>query len=136
MENNSTQIDEHIYFINQLYRDFLFPEILDRDNTTILYWAGKRIARHYDVASFEDLTDFFDHAEFGKLEKIKEKRTSIKYLLSGLTVEDRLNSDSKEFSLEAGMIAEALQKEIGRATECEVHINEKAKNVELIARFG
>ena len=44
-------------------------------------------------------------AEFGNLVKVKERRSSITYELSGQTVEDRLNSDSKEFSLESGMIA-------------------------------
>lgn len=134
-ETNTNQMNEHVYFINQLYRDFLFPEILDKENTTILYWAGKRITRHYDLESFEDLVEFFNHAEFGHLEKTKERRTAVHYILSGQTVEDRLNSDSKEFSLEAGMIAEAMQKSSGRSTECEVHVDDKNKTVELIARF-
>lgn len=136
MTEKTSQTNEHVYFINQLYRDFLLPEILGDDNTTILYWAGKRISRHYDLSSFDDLVDFFENAEFGQLEKTKERRSSITFVLSGQTVEDRLNSDSREFSLEAGMIAEAIQKETGRTTECELNILDKEHKVELLARFS
>ncbi len=136
MQDNINQSNEHVYFINQLYRDFLLPEILGKDTTTILYWAGKRISRHYNLSSFDDLVDFFTHAEFGKLEKVKERRTSTIFELSGQTVSDRLNSDSKEFSLEAGMIAEALQEESNRTTECEIKILDKEEKVQLTATFN
>ncbi|KRL91263.1 YslB family protein [Lactobacillus kalixensis] len=136
MENNTEQPNEHVYFINQLYRDFLLPEILGDDNAAILYWAGKRVARHYALSSFDDLVEFFNMAEFGNLVKVKERRSSITYELSGQTVEDRLNSDSKEFSLESGMIAETVQTTMDRPTECEIAILEKEKKVQLVARFG
>lgn len=135
MQDNTEQPNEHVYFINQLYRDFLLPEILGDDNATILYWAGKRISRHYDLSSFDDVAEFFAMAEFGKLEKVKERRASITYELSGQTVIDRLNSDSKEFSIESGMLAEAVQKETGRTTETEITILEKENKVQFVARF-
>lgn len=75
-------------------------------------------------------------AEFGKLEKVKERRSSITFELSGQTVEDRLNSDSKEFSLESGMIAEAVQKETERVTESEINILKKEKKVQITAKFN
>ena len=136
MTENTEHANEHVYFINQLYRDFLLPTILGDDNAPILYWAGKRIARHYDLANFEDLSDFFAMAEFDKLEKVKERRSSITFELSGQTVEDRLNSDSKEFSLESGMIAEAVQKETERVTESEINILKKEKKVQITAKFN
>lgn len=128
--------NEHVYFINQLYRDFLLPTILGDDTASILYWAGKRISRHYDLSDFDDLSEFFEMAEFGNLEKIKERRTSTVFELSGQTIEDRLNSDSKEFSLESGMIAEAVQKATGKTTESEINILNKEKKVQITARFG
>lgn len=137
MNNFMTEnTNEHVYFINQLYRDFLLPTILGDDNASILYWAGKRISRHYDLSDFDDLSEFFEMAEFGNLEKIKERRTSTVFELSGQTIEDRLNSDSKEFSLESGMIAEAVQKATGKTTESEINILNKEKKVQIIARFG
>ena len=136
MQDNLEQVDEHVYFLNQLYRDFLLPEILGEDNATILYWAGKRIARHYNLVAFEDLEEFFQIAEFGKIVKVKEKRASISFELSGQIVVDRLNSDSREFSLESGMIAEVVQKETGRTTECEIKIWDKEQKVEILARLS
>lgn len=135
MQDKTNQPSEHVYFINQLYRDFLLPEILGKDTANILYWAGKRISRHYDLASFDDLVDFFQMAEFGELKKVKERRASTTFELSGQSVSDRLDSDSKEFSIESGMIAEAVQKENKRTTECEIKILNKEKKVQFIAFF-
>ena len=59
--------NEHVYFVNQLYRDFLLPTILGGDTPAILYWAGKRITRKYALSEFEDLSEFFKLAEFGNL---------------------------------------------------------------------
>lgn len=128
--------NEHVYFINQLYRDFLLPTILGDDDAPILYWAGKRISRHYALSDFDDLADFFRMAKFGNLAKTKERRSSITFEISGQNIEDRLDSDSKEFSLESGMIAEAVQKETGKTTESEITILPKEKKVQIIARFG
>lgn len=132
----NTEHNEHVYFINQLYRDFLLPTILGDDDANILYWAGKRISRHYDLASFEDLAEFFSMAEFGTLTKVKERRSSTTFELSGQTVTDRLNSDSREFALESGMIAEAIQKESGHATESEITILDKQNKIQFLARFS
>ncbi|TGY15518.1 YslB family protein [Lactobacillus intestinalis] len=136
MQNNTEHSNEHVYFINQLYRDFLLPTILGNDNATILYWAGKRISRHYDIASFDDLAEFFNMAEFGQLSRTKERRSSVTFELTGQSVEDRLNSDSKEFALESGMIAEAVQKETGKTCESEITILDKENKVQFLARFS
>lgn len=134
MQDNRQQ-SEHVYFVNQLYRDFLLPTILGETSEEILYWGGKRIARKYDLASFEDVNSFFETTEFGTLTKIKERRTEIDFELTGQSVTDRLNSDSQEFSLEAGIIAEAVEKETGRTTECELEIDHKNNLVHIAAKF-
>lgn len=135
MQSND-QHSEHVYFVNQLYRDFLLPEILGKDNDEILYWGGKRIARKYDLTCFDDINSFFATTEFGTLTKIKQRRTEIILELSGQSVTDRLNSGSHEFSLESGIIAEGIQKETGRTTECELRIDNKNKKVRLIAKLN
>lgn len=133
---NNTEHNEHVYFVNQLYRDFLLPTILGDDDATILYWAGKRISRHYDISSFEDLAEFFAMAEFGTLTIEKERRSSTTFELSGQSVSDRIDNGSREFALESGMIAEAIEKDTGRATECEITILDKAKKIQFLARLG
>lgn len=134
-DKTEQQPNEHVYFVNQLYRDFLLPEILGDDTATILYWAGKRISRHYDLESFKDVVEFFQMAEFGKLSKVKERRSAITFELSGQAISDRLETGSKEFSLESGMIAEAIQKETGRSTEGEINVLTREKKVQIVARF-
>jgi predicted hydrocarbon binding protein len=136
MKNFMNENKEHLYFINQLYRDFLFPTILGDDNQAILYWAGKRISRHYDLTTIEDLVEFFNEAEFGQLTSLKERRTYQSFQLSGQTVSDRLNSDSREFSLESGMIAETVSKIKNKPTECELEIKDKDQAVVFTARFS
>ncbi|WP_201330888.1 YslB family protein, partial [Lactobacillus nasalidis] len=114
--------NEHVYFVNQLYRDFLLPTILGGDTPAILYWAGKRITRKYALSEMEDLIEFFKMAEFGDLTVVKERRASIIFTLSGQPISDRLASGSREFSLESGMIAEAVEQARGRSAEAEISI--------------
>lgn len=134
MQDNNQQ-NEHVYFVNQLYRDFLLPTILGDDNEAILYWGGKRIARKYELSSFEDVESFFSTTEFGILTKIKEHRNELCFELSGQNVTDRINSGSHEFSLEAGIIAEAIEKESKRTTECEIKVDSRRKKVQFTAKF-
>lgn len=86
--------NDHVYFVNQLYRDFLLPTILGGDTPAILYWAGKRITRKYDLSEFEDLSEFFKMAEFGNLTIVKERRSSVIFSLSGQPISDRLAAGS------------------------------------------
>lgn len=120
-----TESQEHIYFLNSLYRDFLFPTILGEDTNDILYWAGKRISRQYALSNFEDLQDFFKMANFGELTIEKKKHGNIVLSLKGQSVADRLDSDSTEFSLECGIISECLQKETGKVTEAAASVHPK-----------
>jgi hypothetical protein len=127
--------NEHVYFVNQLYRDFLLPTILGGDTPAILYWAGKRITRKYALSEFEDLSEFFKMAEFGDLTIVKERRSSVIFSLRGQTISDRLAAGSREFSLESGMIAEAVEENRGRSAEAEIAIDDKNETVQITAFF-
>lgn len=127
--------NEHVYFVNQLYRDFLLPTILGGDTPAILYWAGKRITRKYALSEFEDLSEFFKMSEFGDLTIVKERRSSVIFSLSGQTISDRLAAGSREFSLESGMIAEAVEENRGRSAEAEIAIDDKNQTVQITAFF-
>lgn len=81
------------------------------------------------------MVSFFNTAEFGLLEKTKTHRNEEVFKLTGQSVTDRINSGSQEFSLEAGIVAEAIQKETGRTTECEIKIDDRKKEVKLLAKF-
>lgn len=125
---------EHLYFLNSLYRDCILPEILGTDDQEILYWAGKHVSRKYDLSSIDDLPEFFDMAQFGQLKIQKQHKHTAVFELSGQVVSDRLNSGSEEFSLESGIIAECLEKEKGVPTEASAKINLKKHIVEITAQ--
>lgn len=125
---------EHLYFLNSLYRDSILPQILGRDDQDILYWAGKHVSRKYDLSSIDELPEFFHMAEFGDLKILKEKKHSALFELSGQTVSDRLDSGSEEFALESGIIAECLERAYGTPTEASSQINNKTHTVQITAQ--
>lgn len=125
---------EHLYFLNSLYRDTILPQILGPDNDAILYWAGKHVSRKYDLSDVEELPEFFDMAEFGKLKILKVRRHSAEFELSGQIVKDRISSDSNEFSLECGIIAECIERQNGTPTEAAAKIDDKNQTVQITAQ--
>lgn len=127
--------NEHIYFINQLYRDFLLPTILGADTSEILYWAGKKACKQYALSSFADLQDFCQHAQLGQLELLKQKRHNATYELTGQTVTDRINSQQLEFGLEAGMLAQVVSQEVGQVAECHYTIDQKKQTATLLVQW-
>lgn len=125
---------EHLYFLNSLYRDCILPQILGSDDQDILYWAGKHVSRKYDLSNIDELPEFFDMAQFGTLKILKQKKHSALFELSGQTVSDRLDSGSEEFSLESGIIAECIEKQIQSPTEASAAINSKNHTVQITAQ--
>lgn len=100
-----------------IIRDALIPDILGKDNS-ILYWAGKRLARLFPLAKDEDLPLFFEQADWGYLKRVKAKKDQQYFELSGPSVElrQKLNHNC-EFLLEAGFLAETIQRQLGFITE-------------------
>ena len=117
--------NEHLYFSNSLYRDFILPTILGSEDKEILYWAGKHVSRKYDLSDIDDLIEFFDMAQFGTLKVLKDRKHTAVFELSGQVVTDRLDSQSDEFSLESGIIAECLERQNGTPTEASATITKK-----------
>ena len=90
---------------SSILRDALLPDLVGTDNT-ILYWAGKRLARNFPLAKDEDLPVFFEKANWGYLKRVKSKMNRRK----------KINSKC-EFLLEAGFIAETIQNQSGFTSE-------------------
>lgn len=108
----------------ELLREDVLPDLLGKEHSTILYWAGKSLARKYPLASIEEMIDFFQYAGWGELKLIKEKKSEAVFELTATLFENK-----KQFSapLEAGFIAEQIQKIKGFMTEA----NETAKSGKL-----
>jgi hypothetical protein len=130
-----TESSEKLYFLNQLYRDFILPDILGSDTAEILYWSGKHVSRKYDLSNEDDLEEFFNMAGFGELKLVKETRRELVWTLGGQNIVDRIASGAKEFSLESGIIAQEVQNEKERDAEAAAVISKKGDSVQFTARF-
>lgn len=113
----------------ELIRTELLTNLLGKDAESILYWAGKELARNHPLTSYEDIVHFFEQASFGSLTCTKEKRSQRTYRLSGKIIDLRLAHKNVVFSLEAGFLAEQMQQITGMYTEA---FAEVIKNKEVI----
>src|SRR5690625_4182711 len=55
------------------------PNLLGNEADTILYFMGKDLARRFNITSFEDIYDIADKMGWGRLELVKERKTSITF---------------------------------------------------------
>lgn len=90
----------------ELLREDVLPELLGKEHQTILYWAGKTVARKYPVNSFEEISTFFEKAGWGKLQLIKEKNGEALFELTSPYFEHKKNLSTP---LEAGFLAQQIQ---------------------------
>ena len=131
---NLLSADTNNMFAYELLRDSLIPEVFGTD-TTILYWAGKKMARNINLASITDLVTFFEKANWGKLEIVKEKKDKQTWLLSGDIVKFRQNQvKTADFNLEAGFIAETIQIQSGFTSETIVENQNSKSGVSIIVQ--
>lgn len=113
----------------ELVRTELLTNLLGKDAESILYWAGKELARNHPLTSYEDIVHFFEQASFGLLICTKEKRNYHTYTLSGKMIDLRLANKNPVFSLEAGFLAEQMQQITKMYTEA---FAEVIKNKEVV----
>ncbi|MDG5786924.1 DUF2507 domain-containing protein [Evansella sp. AB-P1] len=107
-------------FSNHLLRHVLLPELLGEEEESLLYWAGKSIARKVNVENFEDLPAFFEKANWGQLTLVKEKRNErIFELISPLMHHNR------PFTLECGFLACWTEMNEGFITEATSELKKK-----------
>lgn len=115
-----------------ILRDSLLPDLIGND-TTILYWAGKRIARNFPLAKDEDLPLFFKESNWGDLVRVKEKFGRQTFELSGPIVKLRKQlTNHPEFLLEAGFIAETIQNQSGFTSEASVDLDSSKSDTVFI----
>ncbi|KMT61001.1 hypothetical protein X560_0421 [Listeria fleischmannii 1991] len=120
----------------EILRDYLIPELLGEEAPHILYWAGKDLARKFPLESLEEINSFFKEASFGDLELIKEKKDELRLLLSGNQVLKRFSlEENPTFKLEAGFLAEQIQKQLGFYAEAYDEVNVRKKEAVLIVKW-
>ena len=100
----------------ELVRDHILRSVLGKHEEEVLYWAGKELARKFPLFTLDEAPLFFEQAGWGALSIEKEEKDEIVYILSGEA--DTLKVEERCFRLEAGFLAEQIQKINGFLTEC------------------
>lgn len=114
----------------ELLREVLLPDLLGKETASILYWAGKRLARQYPLGTFEEIIAFFAKAGWGALTIIKERRDELEVELAGELVAARMSmNDDCSFSLEAGFLAQQIEQQKRCITEAYEQPKKRAKKV-------
>ncbi|MBM7644753.1 putative hydrocarbon binding protein [Scopulibacillus daqui] len=115
----------------ELLRDALLPELLGEELSSILYWSGRKLARQYPLDTIDDIQAFFEYAAWGQLSVISQQKDKIIFDLTSELVEARMKDNpNASFSLEAGFLAEQLQRQLNCTAEAFAEPkNRKAKHV-------
>ncbi len=102
----------------EFYREVLLPELLGNEQSAVLYWTGKEMARQFPLTSKEELEQFFFDAGWGSLSTLQEKKNEITFgLHSSLITERKKTNRISCYQLEAGFLAEQFQNMLHCITE-------------------
>ena len=120
----------------ELLRETLLPEILGEETPKILYWAGKHIARKYPLDSISDIIVFFQQAGWGELQIVKESNSELIAELSSDIITKRIKSkESTNFQLEAGFLAQQIERHKEVITETFEHPRKRSTKVQFTIKW-
>lgn len=117
----------------EIIRDFTLSSILGKNESDILYWAGKELARKYPLETEVDVNSFFAEAGFGILTLQKELKDGYIFELSNDPAV--FNFEKRNFRLEAGFLACQIETRLGFLTECYDEKDTKQKKVTLTIKW-
>lgn len=117
---------------HDVLRYISMPKFLGDEKDTILYFIGRQLARQIEIESLDDLNYLFQTLQWGQLELVKDRRRSLLFhLMSDELVERMMSPIEVDFRLEAGFIAEAIEKITQRSCECNEAVNQRLYRVEF-----
>jgi predicted hydrocarbon binding protein len=120
----------------ELLREVLLPDLLGRESASILYWAGKVLARKYPLQSVEDMITFFQQAGWGTLQLKSEKKDELEFELSSDLIKTRFKEHPDcHFQLEAGFLAQQIENQKEVITETYEHPKKKLSIVSFTVRW-
>jgi predicted hydrocarbon binding protein len=120
----------------EMIREKLIPDLLGKEFKSILYWAGRNLARHYPLSSTEEIIAFFPKAGFGNLSVVKESKDNIEFLLKGPLIENRFNrNEDATYSLESGFLAEQVEKIVQYSAEAVEEQRKRALEIHIIVQW-
>ncbi len=117
----------------ELLRDVLLNDLLGNDTHSIMYWAGKKIARKFPLKDALDTVLFFKQSGLGDLYVASENKHEIKWTLSGDIVAKRIEANpDADFMFESGFLAQIAQQQFGVISEAEMNPKEEKNGTVLI----
>ncbi len=75
-----TELDVSAYGY-ELIREIVLPDILGPEHSSMMYWAGKRLARKFPLQSWEEIPAFFEKAGWGTLTNAGSKKQELEFEL-------------------------------------------------------
>lgn len=107
-------------FAYDILRNDLIPELLGEDESMILYYSGKHLARKHTADAISDVSSFFGKCGWGELTLVKEKPKQLNYeLKTNFPISER------SFSLETGFLAQLAELDKGVVSEGSFIIKKK-----------
>ncbi|MGG3572814.1 YslB family protein [Bacillus gobiensis] len=123
-------------FAYELIKEVLIPDLLGSEYPSMMYWAGKNIARKFPLDSWNDIPAFFQEAGWGNLVLVEAKKNRIEFTLDGPLVSNRLKHQKEpNFQMEAGFIAEQIQMLNNNIAESYEQIKKRTDKVELTVKW-
>ncbi|PCK20574.1 hypothetical protein CEY02_12660 [Bacillus pumilus] len=123
-------------FAYELIREVLLPDILGQDHSSMMYFAGKLLARKFPQESWEKIPEFFHDAGWGTLTMVHSKKQEIEFELEGSLVSNRLTYQKEPcFQMEAGFIAEQIQLLNEHVAESYEQVKKRADKVILTVKW-
>ncbi|WP_078545235.1 YslB family protein [Litchfieldia alkalitelluris] len=102
----------------ELIREEVLSDLLGKNASQLLYWAGKNLARKYPLDSIDDIISFFKRAGWGELTIHTLKKNEYEFHLTNQMVTSRMKKNEEHsFQLEAGFLAQQIQQHKNQLTE-------------------
>lgn len=123
-------------FSYELLREELLPDLLGKELDAILYWAGRNLARKYPLETTEEIIHFFEKAGWGTLVITDHKRRDMQFQLTSPLITERHNEKRhSSYQLEAGFIAEQIQKQRGVVAESYEEQKKRADAIHFLVQW-
>lgn len=114
----------------ELIREELLPNILGKEASFILYWAGKDLARKHPLESMDEIFEFFSKAGWGVLSIKRESKQELEVELTSPLIAERLKKrDNCSFQIEAGFLAQQIEHHKKVIAEAYEHPKKRAGKV-------
>ncbi|ABS23439.1 YslB family protein [Bacillus cytotoxicus] len=123
-------------FAYELLREELLSDLIGKELNEILYWAGRNLARKYPLETIEEMIHFFEKAGWGTLSIIEHKRREMHFQLTGpLIIEREKQKRHSSYQLEAGFIAEQIQRQRNVVAESYEEQKKRSDSITFLVKW-